>query len=200
MDEITAQQEIAFIKKIMTDSRRIIYKDGTGFIFWGIIVVIGLIGTYFSIVENHLYILNWLWPLLIFFGWVVSFVDGRRKSKKLIVKTFAGKILSVVWISCGIAMTIIGFAGNISGALKGFYISPAISVILGIGFAITGFIYGKKWISALSIGWWLGALIMFFWPGLYSLLFFAAMMFLFQVVPGIIIYNKSKKEIAGTVQ
>ncbi len=200
MDEITAQQEIAFIKKIMSDSRRIVYKDGTEFIFWGIIVVIGLIITYFSIITKYLFIFTWLWPTIIILGWLVSFIIGRRRAKKLATKTFAGKLLSAVWTSCGIAMVIMGFAGSISGALQGFSIAPALSIILGIGFAITGFIYGKKWISALSIGWWLGALIMFFWPGLYTILFFAAMMLLFQVLPGIIIYNKSKKEITGTVQ
>ena len=48
MDEITAQQEIAFIKKVMQDSRKIIYTGGSEFIFWGIIIVICLLHTYFS--------------------------------------------------------------------------------------------------------------------------------------------------------
>jgi len=35
---------------------------------------------------------------------------------------------------------------------------------------------------------------MFIWPGIHTLLFFAAMMAILQIVPGIVLYSKFKNE------
>jgi hypothetical protein len=68
------------------------------------------------------------------------------------------------------------------------------AVILGVSYFVTGVIYGQRWISYLSIGWWLGAVITFIWSGMNSLLVFAFMMVVLQILPGIVFYKKFKKE------
>lgn len=92
-------------------------------------------------------------------------------------------------------MTLIGFLGMYSGALKAWGISPMMSSVLGIAYFISGIVYGDSWIKYLSLGWWGGAVVMFLLPSLHILLVFAAMMILFQIVPGIIFYIKWKNEL-----
>jgi hypothetical protein len=195
MIEIDAQQELAFIKKVMADSRQIIVDDGKGFIFWGILIACGLFFTYLSIAGKWEFSLGWFWPALIAFGWIVTFVIEIRAEKKRSTKTFAGKIMGALWISCGVAMTILGFIGGITAAYHNVFISPIIAVILGIAYLVSGVLQGKNWVSLLSIGWWAGAILMFYLQNLETLLIMVGMMIVFQTIPGTLLYLEWKKEL-----
>ncbi|GBD91743.1 hypothetical protein BMS3Abin04_02475 [bacterium BMS3Abin04] len=196
MDEKKALEEISYIKEIMQDSRKTLVDNGVGYIMWGVIIVLGLLSSYYMTVNNvqNNYGLNWI--ILIAIGWIYSFVEGVKQGKKHKPATLAGKILTAVWFSSGIAMTIIGFIGTTSGGVSGVYVSPVISVILGVAFFISGVVYGNKWITMLSLGWWAGAMLMFYWPGMQVFWIMSLMMILFQIVPGVILYQQAKKELA----
>ncbi|MBU2506885.1 MAG: hypothetical protein KJ799_09200 [Bacteroidetes bacterium] len=193
-----AQQELAFIKKVMADSRQILIDDGKSLIFWGILVSFGLIVTYLSIAGKWHVTPGWFWPALIAFGWVYTIVTEIRREKKRSVKTFAGKIMGVLWFSIGVSATIFGFVGTISGAYHEVVISPAISILLGIGYLVSGLLYGKTWFALLSIGWWTGAIVMFLLLNLETLLIMVGMMVVLQTIPGIILYKEFKKEILNS--
>jgi hypothetical protein len=196
MTEIDAQQELAFIKKVMEDSRRIICDDGKSFIFWGILVSIGMLVTYLSVAGKWEVSLGWFWPLLIGVGWLVTFFISFKDDKKRSSKTFVGKIMSSLWVGCGVAMTILGFIGGLTDAYSGVFISPIICVILGVGYLVSGVLHGKGWVSLLAIGWWAGAILMFYLQNLETLLIMFFMMIILQTIPGFILYNQSKKELA----
>jgi hypothetical protein len=195
MEKSQAELEIALIKKIMNDSRQTVCESGRDYVIWGILVLIGLIGTYFSIVWKMFNYIGWIWIVTIGGGWIFAIVSHWRQESKVKVRTFARKILAMLWISSGIAMTLIGFVATVTRAIAPYSISPMISVVLGIAYAVSGIVYGNRWIRNLSIGWWLGAVVMFIWPGIHTLLIFAAMMILFQIVPGALLYLKWKKEL-----
>ncbi len=198
MDENSALDEIKFIKKIIEDSKQTTIDDGKGYIFWGIIVTIGLLSNYLTYILEIKISFIWIWIILIGFGWVYSIFSYFFKEKKPKSYNFASKLFHSIWLSCGVAMTIVGFVGVFSGAIDGMFISPIISSILGIGFMLSGYIYNLNWVKLLSVGWWAGAIVMFIFPGVYSILIMAFMMLAFQVIPGLVIYNKFKKEIALT--
>lgn len=199
MEKQQAELEISAIKQIMEDSRKIVATDGRAYIIWGILVVIGILGTYMLIHQTLFGYIGWLWITAIGLGWIYTFISNLRKTAQNHVHTFAGKILGAVWVSCGIAMTLIGFAGTATGAIGGYTISPMMSIVLGVAYFVTGIVYGLPWVRNLSIGWWIGALVTFIWTGRNSLLVFALMMTAFQIIPGIILYSKFKKQYrAGT--
>lgn len=194
MTDLDAQQELAFIKKVMTDSRKILIDDGKATIFWGLLISFGLLITYFSVAQGWETSLSWFWPALIGFGLIYTIVTEIRHERKRRVITFAGKIVGAVWIAFGISATIIGFVGTVSGAYHSVIISPLIAVLLGTGYLVSGLLYGKSWVSYLSIAWWGGAIIMFLMQNLETLLIMISMMILFQVIPGIILYREFKRE------
>ncbi len=199
MDSISAQEELSFIKKVIEDSKRILIIDGKNFIFWGILGSIGLLATYLSIITKNYSLINWSWMVLIFFGFVYTIFYYQKKSRTGNSQTFAGKIMNSIWFAMGIAATILGFAGGMSGAIHGIYISPSISTVVGVAYFISGIVYSSKWMTGLSAGWWLGAVIMFVFPGLHSILIMAGMMIFFQIVPGIVLYKKYCAEFSGKV-
>ena len=199
MTEIDAQQELAFIKKVMSDSRKILLDDGKGFIFWGILVTIGLMVTYLSVSGRWQVSLGWFWPALVAIGWIYTIVTEIRRERRSKTSTFAGKVLGGLWLAVGISATILGFVGSLSGAYHGVFISPLISIVLGIGYLLSGILYGKNWLALLSIGWWLGSIIMFFMQNLEVILVMIGMMIILQIIPGIILFyefNREKKAIA----
>lgn len=192
MNQETALKDLEFIKNIMADAQKKVYDNGVGLIGWGILVTIGLISTYIGIVSKYYFVYAWNWVVVVGIGWAATIVHSIKHKKLSSERTFGGKILSALWIAGGVAMTLIGFVGTSAGAYSGVYISPLISIILGIMYFVTGAILGKKWVSYLSIGWWLGAIIMFVWPYLYTLLFMAALIILLQIIPGIIFFRESR--------
>ena len=193
MNEKAAVEELAFIKNIISQSRKSFALNGKPYIFWGILIVIGLFLEYIRGIDliefNYMFI---VWILLIAIGWGYAYVDSRKHKRESPSRTLAGKILGGMWLACGISMTIVGFLGTISGAIKGVYVSPVLSLILAIAYFLTGIIYDYKWQRNLSIGWWLGAIFMFFFPGEHTVLIMALMMIFLQIVPGIILLNKVK--------
>ena len=195
MDAKQAELEITLIKKMIEDSRKIIACDGKDYIVWGVLILIGLIGTYVSILTRISNYIGWLWIIVVGIGWIYSLTVHSKGSAKTRVNTLAGKILGGIWLSCGIAMTLIGFLGMYTGALREWAISPMMSVVLGIAYFTSGIVYGNSWVKYLSLGWWAGAIIMFLFPVLHILLIFAAMMVLFQIIPGITFYIKWKNEL-----
>lgn len=183
----TIQDDLAFIKKIVEESRKNVGLSGDHLIVWGLLVSIGLMVTW----ANHYFqwhASEWLhWILVIGGGWLFEIIYGRTVDRKKPVLTYAEKIDGFLWLSIGITMTLLGFIGIGTHGIHPHVISPIFSTILAIGYFSSGVIYDVKWIRNLAFGWWGGAIIMFIFPGLYHLLFMAAMMVVLQTIPGFII-------------
>jgi len=193
MDEKTALEEIRFIRSVMEESKKSIVYNGKDYIFWGIIVMIGMMSTYIFQMSHVYFNYFWIWVVLIPIGWMYSLYNRRVYKIKFPI-TYAGRIIVSVWGSAGIAMSIIGVLGTFSGTIKPMAISPILCIILGSAYFITGKVVGVKWINYLSLGWWSGGLILMYVTTMYSFLIMALLMLLFQTIPGIIIYRKYKKE------
>jgi MFS family permease len=189
-----SETELSVIKKIMEDSRNIIADNGWHYIFWGIVVTCALLANYFMIlarISDQYY--GMLWFFTMTFAWITEVIIEKRIRRKRREKTFAGKLISSLWTVSGISMFIYGFAGTVSGAYHPSFISPIISTMLGVTYIISGAIQQAKWLQLLSIGWWGGAVYLFLFPSINTLLIFAIMMLCLQVLPGIILHSKWKR-------
>ncbi len=198
MNEKTDVEELAFIKNIIKESRKSFVLSGKPYIFWGILIVVGLMLEFIKDVDLvDLKYTYFVWLSLIAIGWLYTYFESRKH--KIKTTSITSKILGGVWLACGISMTIFGFIGTISGAIRGVYVSPVLSLVLAIAYFLTGIVYDYKWVRNISIGWWSGAIVMFFFPGRFTTLIMAFMMIAFQIIPGIILLNKVKKTNAAEV-
>lgn len=187
-------EDLQYIKQIVKDSRNVVVDNGIGFILWGILISLGLIGSYIDVKIPGDQFSGEIWIGLILIGWIFTYFqwyNHRGKVKKI---TFAGKIMSATWLSAGIAMTILGFIGTYSGAYHGVYISPIIASILGIAFYLTARITESKMMLYAAPVWWAGSIYMFIFPGINTLLVMAGLMLVLQITPGIIFYKKYKSD------
>ena len=195
MKENEAQEELAFIRKVMQDSRRIVAHDGNEYIVWGIIVTVGMIAMYVDLAFQYYIHFAIIWGILIGAGWLYSLFRWLTYYRKRPTNTFAAKVISSVWIACGIVMTLIGFAFPPLGVINGWAIMPLVALVTGIAYFVTSIVITEKWIRYSSYGWWLGALIIAAFPGHYTFLVYAGMMICFQIIPGIILQRQYRNQL-----
>jgi hypothetical protein len=192
-NNISAQENLDYIKNVILDSKNIIKDNGAAAILWGIIIVIAQLSTFILIVTKIYSPIAWVWAAAIAIGWAVSLVISKKESKTGVV-TKSLKIDSAIWSSALVVMPIIGFAGTFSGMISAFAINPLIALILGSSYYVTGVVYSDRIFKNISFGWWIGGTVLFWIKNEYSFLIFAAMMIVLQIVPGIMLYIKYKKE------
>jgi hypothetical protein len=204
MDQIDAQQELAFIRKVILDSRRVAVDNGLDYIVWGLLVSLGMFATILLErlnVRGTAYLV--LWIAVMGGGWVFSLVRHLRERSIERVRTMAGTIINTLWLACGIVIMILIFIG---GPLMKAGPSPAIAAVLGIGFLVSGVLLDFVYFKVSAVCWWLGSAAMFClnspWAkamNLYALsdiMLFGIMMILFQVAPGVILYRRWRKEVS----
>lgn len=193
MDQESAQQELAFVKKVIEDSRKLLIYDGKDMIVWGIVVALGMLAMYVIFQTGTTFSIPLLWVILIGFGWMYS-IWRMKKIKIHRVKTFSGKMMSAIWLSCGISMTITGFGLTSSGILPGQAIIPVMSLFMGIAYFASGTVLGMRYLYIAGISWWCASLLTAFFPGIHTFLIFGALIIAFHLIPGLIFYRKWKTE------
>ncbi len=180
----------------MEDSRKAVIDNGWHYIYWGSIVTAVLIANYLMVIYHiSMYAQGLIWWVSMPAAAIIESIIEKRRDKTAKVKTFAGRLLNSLWTGAGVCMFILGFAGSLSGAYSAVMIFPLISIVLGSAYLISGVIQQVKWLSAMSAFWWGGAIILLLIPGIHSMLIFAAMLICFQILPGALLYVKSKKEL-----
>ncbi|HUI30760.1 MAG TPA: hypothetical protein VLX91_11125 [Candidatus Acidoferrales bacterium] len=184
MDQQSAIEEIALIKRVIEESREFTCNSGKEIITWGILISIAVFASYGAIIAGYGHLAIWIWVVIIGSGWIFSIVMGIRKRPSM--ENLGVKILSYVWTSCGIAMTILGFAGTISGGLEDWAIAPVFATIMGVSFAVTALVQKLNWVLYVAVAWWVGSLLMFLVRGLETMPIFGVMIILFMVIPGML--------------
>jgi hypothetical protein len=193
LDSKQAEIELSVIKQIMLDSRKAVLDNGKQLIFWGVLVSLALFINYIMLLNRFEgRYMGYMWLILMVAGAIISTIWEKNDIKKMRVKTFAGKLLGMLWVSSGIAMFIFFLVGMFTSAYNPIYICPIISTTLGVSYFTSGAIQQLKWMQMLAIGWWAGAVLMFIFPSIHTLLIYGLMMLLFQTLPGIILYRKWK--------
>jgi hypothetical protein len=185
------QQELTLIKNVIAESRKIIVDNGVGFIVWGLLISIGLFANYIALVNQYAWNVQTVWMIILLVGVAITvwgIIQERRTNK---VETLAGKFLGGIWIGFIITMILNGFLGSMYPALA--------ASMLGMAYFPTGYAMGFTVFRFLAAGWWIAAVVMFLNPGLYTVLLFAILIIVFQVLPGLIIYLKCKKGVINAV-
>jgi len=193
MEKNQAQEELIFIKKVMTDSQRLLVDDGKVYILWSGLVVIGLSIKFITEAMDFTFNNAWIWVPIIVMGWLFTSMI-RRKSQETHARTFAKRILNGVWTAWGISIPILVLVGYFCGGIESWAVSPIVATIFGSGQFVNGIISNHVWIRNTAFIWWAGAIAMFVWPGGYSIALLGVMIILFFMVPGIVLYRKWKKD------
>ncbi len=192
----SAETELSFIKKVMEDSRRATVDNGMGFVIWGFLGIAGIIVTYadyyLKLGIGSLYI--WIADFAI--GILYVIISIYRENKREKVKTLAGNLLGSIWISC---LVVSGFMLVVPILVKDLPARVTLSTILfviGVGYYVSNTILDYKWIKYNAYVWWVVGflnLILIFPHS--QMVYLSCLLIFFQIIPGLMIYKKWKKEI-----
>lgn len=191
MDKNQANQNISYIAQIMKESEGFFLIRGIYFIVWAIFVSMGYIASYVLIeVSKPQYIvINWI--IAVVLGWALTIVIAKKEKTPY---TKLDSIFGSIWISFGVVATLLGFVGPYAGALPGLSIMPIIAALLGGNYFVSSKMYKCKWFVYSAFGWWIGAIVLMYLNNKYSFLVSALLMILFQLVPGVALRIKYKRQ------
>lgn len=189
------ESEILFIKKVMNNSRKAALDNGKYYILWGIIVSLASLMTYANYKLDFGFNSNYFWGACFLIGWVFSIYWGINDRKKSRTHSTGNKTIAALWGSLGIAMIVIAIGGKLSGAINYTAISPLIAGILGVGYFTSGTMYSDNMLKVMAFCWWGASIVMFNITGVEVLLANGIFLLAFQVIPGLILFSKWKKEL-----
>lgn len=182
------------IRRLMEDSQRAVRENGIHYLAWGALTAAALVATYLLAGAGAASAIGWVWMVAIALGWTISIAVGRRQRSEAPVRTLAGRLLGAIWVGCGITLTLLGFVGSATGAIPGGSLQGILASVIGIGYFASSFVYGSATWRYLAAGWWAGAAVMLVWPGAYTLLLLAALVVALEVIPGMLLYVRSRRE------
>lgn len=192
-----SREELAFIQRVISDSRRAVVLDATPFLWWGGLAVVGVALEYLIPALGLGWSPVWSWLALILGGWVYLLTVARRRRRRAGAHTLAERALGAVWVGCWTTMTLLGFVGHFSGLLASPGIVAALAIVMGAGYWATGFLVGYRGVQLLAVAWWLVGITLFWWRGPHSMLFFAAMILVLQIAPGVTLQRRWRMRIGA---
>jgi hypothetical protein len=181
-----AQEDLAYIKALMLETRRAASVSGGYFIIWGLAVGLGLALTWWQVVGDVPYqpFLTWVPCLLVA---MVANVYWVRRDQRQATQGRAGYLVGMIWAGLGVTQLIFFFAGFGVGALPGAILPAVFASLIGTGMFLTGVLAGLGWLRNTALGWWLGSVLMFVWPGQHAILLMGVLLLLLYVLPGVVL-------------
>ena len=195
------EDELQYIRKIIADSRAAFVEDGKPYIVWGLLVAIGMTITYISALMNRDLYTGFIWIGLTLLGYSYIFYYVRKKKKQPArAQSFVDRIQGAIWGACsgsiGLVVLLLTFNYQFDkafGSISPVYICFISAVILGIAYFLSGIANDLNWLRNIGFAWWAGGVAMYIWPSIHVLGIYAAMLILFQVVPGIILQKRYRR-------
>lgn len=181
------EDDLAFIRRVMEGARETA-SDGSGhLILWGCLLATAQTLTYLVRHGEMAVPITVIWGVTVGVGFAGSSLLGNRNLKRAPVNSLVNRILSSIWIGCGLSLSLIGFLGQGFGALP-HQVAPGIeAVVIGTSFFASAMLPNHAIYWLLAAAWWIlgGALLVR--PSPVSNLVIACGLVLLMVLPGVVL-------------
>ena len=187
MTDTQAQQDLAFIRQIMDESRSFATIGGNHFIIWGSALALALFATWLAATGHAALSPMLIWLIAVGGGWLGTGDLIARQRRFASVAHPSGRMIRGAWMALGIAMTLTFFLGTWNGTIALAAIPGLSAAFTGVGIYVNGLLARIGWLRNLAVVWWLSAAAMLQWPGNYTYALLAVLMVALYVVPGIVL-------------
>jgi hypothetical protein len=192
MDKHKAENDLAFIKGVIEESRTVLVENGLRFILWGALAIVCTFLTYGAEYLRLYCFIPWIWVFFVVAGIAAVFLVGWRQRGKS-ARTFAGTIYAFVWIGTVLFIAIVVACMLLLGVYSLRFILSVTAGGLGTAYFISSTIIRNRWMFALSFVWWAGIAPILIVDPYYAPLVLAGLVGGCELVPGIVLYARSKK-------
>lgn len=187
MTETQAAEDLAFIRKIMDESRSFAEVGGQYFVIWGMATGTAMLLTWAMVqglVPGSAAAIYGLWVVALFAATGLSIWRGREERREPVVHP-VNRQIGAVWFAIGMPMMLLFFVGQPYGLVKAFAIPSTAAALLGSGIYLTGSLAKINWLRNLAVVWWLASIGLMLVRGPAVFLCYAILIFALYVVPGI---------------
>lgn len=184
-----AREDLAFIRRIMEDSRRLAKDDGSYFIIWGLISVVMTGLSYALAYWDLAALIPYVWPVVFgLAGGAMAVFSRKTKEKK--PRSLTERLLSGLWLSVLFLMAILIGSAWLSGKLSLAYSMGLAAAALALGFTLSALISQSRPLAFLALPWWLGGLFLPMLPAMIAPLGLAGLTLFFEVIPGFVMKSR----------
>ncbi|MDE1190529.1 MAG: hypothetical protein PW786_00045 [Arachidicoccus sp.] len=189
--EISPEQSLQIIEKMLADARNRFCNNGFALLFWGVWIILMVVGDYITSHYFQKYYSNYIWMISIVVGMLFTFLFYAFAAPKKRVFTRLDSINGKLWIAFGISFLLLMFLCYKYKADG----PPFIYCMIGLCMFASGGIY-KFWsLYAGAFVFWLGAIVWWYFPAeIERVILTVFIMFLGYLVPGYLLWRKAKKE------
>lgn len=190
--QLNEKESLELIAQMIRNTQHSLEKGkGIPFLIWGYVTIAVSLAVWylFSTTGNPQW--NFLWIAIPVVGFPLMLVNLKKGSKQ--PKTYIDKVINYVWLVIGVSAFIPSFA---SAFMAGFPILFLVILLISIGTAITGLVIKfTPLIVAGFVGMFLSVLCLVLRNSYDSILVFAALFLIVQVIPGHILNWKGRKNV-----
>ena len=189
--EISPEESLRVIQQMIAESRNKFYNNGFALLFWGILIIAACLGQFILIETGHARHSNYIWPIAIGIGVIVTFVYFRFYARERRFHSRQDANNGILWIGfCITYVVLIYLCINLNINPLGF-----IWCLLGFGLFASGGIYRFKPFYLGAVVFWICAILtLYIGDNVNELWVGAIAMFIGYIVPGYLLWNKAKRE------
>lgn len=200
----SVHDDIAYMKALAQEGRQAPLLGGrilvtAGLVFGVAAVIHYAINSGLIDMAPVAYLILWGSAMLIFFGALI--VEIRRCEGKPGAQSAGNRAASAGWMGAGLGIFVMSLAIGVIGwktqsSAVAAVFPPLIFALYGSGWAVSATMSGQKWQWYLAIGCWIATPLIAFLIGSPAMwLGYAAGLFLFALVPGLILMRQEPVEV-----
>ncbi len=184
------------IELALERGQRIAPFRGLLFLFWGLILAKCCLAqwaivTYAIPIDGVVFV----WLPSIFFGLVCTVVYARLTLQEFHRAPLTTNLVRGIWLACAVSLGLFASVGVGFGGVAPTLLPAILSVLLGMGYCIHGFLDHRRLFLLCAVGWWIGSGWLFYLNNLDALLWLAAMLIALQVAPTALLYLEGRRQL-----
>lgn len=188
-----AQAQLDLINEVITTTKARFERNGSVFIFWGILLSIAS-GLQFIFIQLGMNEISYYPYFAIIFGWIYMFRHFSRRKRKPQSSNILTKTLASVWIYAGLNAALLGF---LFASILQTYLIPVILIVVGVSILISGVVIRYRYLFFAGIlcnmmGYLAFALDFSYQPLLTCIVYIVVM-----VVPGFMLAKENREKNAA---
>lgn len=185
---ISQEESLQIIHSMIDMAKNKFNESGFHFLLWGALVVAASLAQYFMMQNGLGKESNFVWLVITVVGIVVAFIYEYKKSKSERTKSKFDKMYGYLWLGFGITLFITIFISLSHQVMPIAFIL----VLVGLATFVSGAIYKFTPLIIGAIIFWLAGALCAVLPATEQLLVNAIATVLGYLVPGILLWKKSK--------
>ncbi|MBI1775252.1 MAG: hypothetical protein HYR63_07895 [Proteobacteria bacterium] len=191
MTDDDARRDLAFIRQVIDEGRGYAAMGGGHLVIWGGLVGLAALAEYAGYAGVLPSKPGLVWGSIYAIGWIASIALGVIDDQRAKVKSFATRLMPMLWLAAGISLTSLYLGARLLEAPIAVVMPAPAAVTMGLVFFVSSFLCGHTWLRWIALGWWLaGPLLLSLRQDSSILLVVAALNLGLLALPGLVLLRR----------